>query len=118
MLPVENRLRKTKEFQVVYRAGKVVRGKYLTARYLKNNCHKKTRFGFTPARKIKNMVLKNKTKRRLRALCRKYHDYFLNHCDVVVNIHRDAVNASYQELESDFLKIFQKARLISKGKIN
>ncbi|NPV29388.1 MAG: ribonuclease P protein component [Firmicutes bacterium] len=111
MLPAERRLRTPGEFQLVYQTGKIVRGKYLTIRYLRRKEDGKTRFGFAPAR-VGSAVLRNRLKRRLRELCRKYRDCFRDQYDVVVNIHRAAASAPYEELEADFLKIFSRARLI------
>lgn len=112
MLPTERRLRAPREFQLVYQTGKTVKGRYLTIRYLKRKRDGKTRFGFTPARRVESAVLRNRLKRRLRELCRKYQDCFRDQYDVVVKIHRAAAGAPYEELEADFLKSFKQARLI------
>jgi ribonuclease P protein component len=60
------------------------------------------------------VVLRNRIKRRLRELCRRYSHCFVDQCDVVVNIHRTAAGIPYQELEADFLKTFSRAKLIKR----
>lgn len=112
MLPLHFRLRTRREFTNVYIKGKVVRGKYLTIRFLKKGDNKKTRFGFAPARKIGKAVLKNEVKRRVREICRYYVDFFQDGYDIVINIKQDVVSTPYEELKGDFLDICRRARLL------
>jgi ribonuclease P protein component len=71
MLSKENRLTKEKEFENVFKKGKVLKEKNLVLKFVKNDL-KKNRFGFIVSQKVsKKAVVRNKVKRRLRQIMRK-----------------------------------------------
>jgi len=76
--------------------------------YWLNNCEEK-RFGFTVSRKIGNAVIRNKVKRRLGELVRKYYDRFEDGTWYVFNAKRRTAIASFLELDADFELFFQGA---------
>lgn len=66
MLPKQNRLKKKKDFERVFKKGQGAREDFLFLKFTKNNL-KVSRFGFVVSQKIsKKATLRNKTKRRLR----------------------------------------------------
>ncbi|MGD0622500.1 MAG: ribonuclease P protein component [Thermacetogeniaceae bacterium] len=108
MLTREHRLKK---FQNVYQEGRKVRGRYLALQYIKKP-DGVTRFGFAVARKIKTKVEKNRLKRQLRNICRTHMKENKDGLDIVVNIFSVAAEASYGELERDFLMTSRRAGLL------
>lgn len=111
MLRKERRLRSAGDFKKVYLEGRRVRGRFLTLRYKKGR-EEITRFGLAPAGKIKSAVMRNRVKRRIREICRAHQDGVKQNYDIVINISSAAVNASYRELEKDFLYIMRRAGLL------
>jgi len=68
MLPLTNRLKKTTEISKVFKEGRFFKEGFLILKTAKNNLNK-SRFGFIVSQKIsKKAVLRNKIKRRLRAI--------------------------------------------------
>ncbi len=112
MLKEAQRLRSSKEFRKVYLEGRGVRGRFLILRFKKGE-GKKTRFGLAPARKIKNAVMRNRLKRRMREICRAHQDVIKGNYDIVINISSNATNASYGELVKDFLYVMGRAGLLA-----
>jgi len=70
MLPSENRLKKKKDFEHVFKQGRGLKDGFLSLRFVKNNLNL-TRFGFMVGQKVsRKAVVRNKVKRRLRELSR------------------------------------------------
>jgi len=111
MLKEAQRLRSNGDFKKVYLQGKGVRGQFLVLRFIKSD-RKETRFGLAPARKIKNAVLRNRLKRRMREICRAHQNIIKKNYDIVINISSAAVDAQFEQLESDFLYVMGKAGLL------
>ncbi len=88
-----------------------MRGRYLALQYIKKP-DGVTRFGFAVARKIKTKVEKNRLKRQLRHICRTHLEKNRDGLDIVVNIFSVAAEASYEELERDYLVTSRRAGLI------
>lgn len=74
----------------------------------KNNVHK---FGFTATKKIGNAVVRNRAKRRLRALFREYSS-LLNDGSYVFVAKTSLYESTYEKLKSDFEKILIKSKAI------
>ncbi|MGB9792719.1 MAG: ribonuclease P protein component [Thermacetogeniaceae bacterium] len=111
MLSPERRISSAEDFKRVYAEGKGIRGRFLTLRFAEGR-GEKTRFGLAPARKIKSAVLRNRAKRRLREICRAYLDEIKDSFDVVINIKKEAVDASFEDLKKDFLSVMRRAGLL------
>lgn len=70
MLPKINRLTKKRDFDLVFRMGKSDKSGFLAVRVLENNLPQ-SRFGFVVGKRIsRKATIRNKIKRRLRALIR------------------------------------------------
>lgn len=66
MLAKQYRLKRRSEFNFVYKKGTHVSSKYFVLLFAKNR-YKKPRIGFIVSKKIGNAVVRNKTKRKMRA---------------------------------------------------
>lgn len=70
MLPKENRLKKKKDFENVFKRGKGVKENFLFFKWTNNNL-KESRFGFVVGKKFsKKAVVRNRIKRRIREVVR------------------------------------------------
>lgn len=78
MLPETNRLKKKKDFERVFKEGRGARGKFMHMKVVSNNFGI-SRFGIVVSKKIsKRAVIRNKIKRRVRAVIRKNIDKIKN----------------------------------------
>jgi ribonuclease P protein component len=108
MLPQENRLKKKKDFEKVFKMGKGYREDFLFLKTTKNNL-KESRFGFIVSKKISNKaVIRNKIKRRLRAIIQKKIPRMKKGMDIVIVTLPGIEDKSFQEIEKNVNKIFAK----------
>jgi len=84
MLPKENRLKKKKDFEKLFKEGKSFKEKFLILRINKNDLDN-NRFGFIVSKKIsKKAVVRNKIKRQLREIVRKDINNYQKGFDVAI----------------------------------
>lgn len=101
MLKQENRLRKKRDFEEVFKKGKTKTGKNLFLKARKNKL-KTNRFGWVVSLKVsKKAVVRNKIKRQLRAIVKKNFSNLKQGLDIVVVARPEIVNKNYQEIEND-----------------
>ena len=110
MLKKENRLKKNRHFNYIYKKGEKFFEKHL------NLCILKTKFkpfkvGFSVSNKIGKSTVRNKVKRRLREIVR------LNFSSIkgthnLVFIAKDGIEKlNYKELENELINLLKKANL-------
>ncbi len=73
----------------------------------------KAKVGFTATKKIGNAVIRNRAKRRLRALFVKYSPKLKHHSFVFV-AKLATVQVSSQQLEKDFVKVLSRLKSMEK----
>jgi YidC/Oxa1 family membrane protein insertase len=118
MLPKENRLKKEKEFEAVFKGGRTIRGKSVFLRYLINGTNK-TRIGFIVSKKISKLsVERNKVKRRMRDIVRLRKDSLKEGLSIVVVSLPSIKAMEYREMKEDLEKILSKEELIKKTTVN
>ncbi|MDF1536417.1 MAG: ribonuclease P protein component [bacterium] len=108
--PREARIRSRAEYLKVQNTGRRARGRYLLLLSVDNDLPI-TRFGITVSRKTGNAVTRNRVKRRLREIQRQNRGRFVPGKDLVAIATRQAPQASYSELEGEFLKLATSAGL-------
>lgn len=115
MLKKEWRIRSNKDFRRIYRTGKAVPGKYLVV-FKRENGIAITRFGFSISKKIGNAVVRNRRKRLLREISRKYEGSIKRGFDIIV-VARVSVDKdlSFRELERDYVRLLKKGGLLEKS---
>lgn len=73
-------------------------------------------FGITASKKIGNAVKRNRAKRRLRGLYRKYRSKIRSGYDIVAVARSRTVYAPYDRLEASFLRIAAKLGILEEEK--
>ena len=100
-------------FQRLYRKGN--RSAMPTiARYSRPNGRAYNRLGLTTGAKLGHAVVRNKLRRRLRAIYRIHEAELKSGYDIVIVCRAASVGASYQRLERDFLRVMRKNDLMRK----
>jgi ribonuclease P protein component len=124
MIPKQYRLKHDKDFEVLFKEGRFIRGEYVSAKvwridtevYPRRNYTKDTlRIGFVVSKKVeKRAVGRNKIKRRMREAVRvsmKEQEWKRGYL-VSFMAGPQPVHASYQDIEQDVLNIARCAKLI------
>jgi len=99
-------LKQHKEFQYVYNKGKNAHSSSVVLFYLQANGVK--RVGFTATKKVGNAVIRNRSKRRFRALFSEYSP-LLNDGTYIFVAKVALQETSYLSLKNDFKKVLAKA---------
>ena len=116
MLPKENRLKKKKDFERVFKEGRGFQEDFFFLKIVKNNL-KISRFGIIVSQKVaKKAVVRNKLKRRLREILRKNLPIIKKGIDGVLIAQPGLEEKSFGELEEMIINIFQKANCLIKPK--
>ena len=97
-------LKKTKDFQNVYRRGKSYANRYLVM-YVLSNQTEENRLGISVSKKVGNSVIRHHLTRLIRESYRLHEDMFNNGLDIVVIARSTARDISYHETESALLHL-------------
>lgn len=97
-------LKKTYEFQNVYRNGKSYANKYLVMYVLENNLEK-NRLGISVSKKVGNSVVRHRVMRLVRESYRLHENIFNSGLDIVVVARNSASDIGYAEVESALLHL-------------
>jgi len=112
MLSGDNRLKKKKDFEHVFKKGKGFKEGFLFVKLVKNNL-KTTRFGFVVGYKVsKKAVLRNKVKRRLREAIKAELPKIRKGLDVVLVADKGFETKDHKETEAVVARLFKKAKII------
>ena len=112
MLPKEYRLVRDKDFAKVARYGQKAYSPELNLKWIKNN-QSYSRWGIIVSLKVdKKAVVRNKIKRRLRAILRENIDFLVPGWDVIVIIKDQIKELDYPQIKNIFLEVLYKNNLI------
>ena len=110
-----NIIKESKEFDKIIHTGNLLKSKYYILYHLDNNDNK-YHFGISVGKKISNKaVIRNKLKRKLRSIIDNNKNLYQKNKDYIIIMKRSCLEASYEELENDFIYIIKK---IKRGDIN
>lgn len=99
-----NSIRKTTQFQKIYRQGKSYANKYLVMYVLENNVDE-IRLGISVSKRVGNSVVRHRITRLIRESYRLHKGLFSSGLDIVVIARASARDKSFQEIESAFLHL-------------
>lgn len=113
-------LKKDKEFQIIYNAGRKTFGLYSLIFFKKNELGY-PRFGFVVSKKTGNAVCRNRLKRLFREYCRLNELKIKDGFDIIIVGKRVAgekyKTLSFEEMNRDLDSIFRKSRLLKWKKL-
>ena len=97
------RIRKKKEFLLLYKKGKRYRGKFFTLIYSSND-QKFSRMAVVVSKKVGNAVSRNKTKRWIRTLYRTNKGFLQNPYDLVFIAKKEISEATWSRLQTEYVQ--------------
>jgi len=104
------RLLKRGEFRLTYESGRKLHGPLFTA-FVREGTSDGTRVGLTVTRKVGMSVERNRCRRLLREAFRRNQALSTGApFDIVINVKREMVSASYSDVESELQKLLAKVR--------
>ena len=111
MLPKENRLKKKKDFERVFKEGQGFKEDFLFLKVVKNNL-KINRFGFLVGKNFsKKATLRNKIRKRLSEIIRLKMGKIKKNFDAILIIAPGLETKDFWEVEESINKLFLKAKL-------
>ncbi|MEF8846972.1 MAG: ribonuclease P protein component [Candidatus Paceibacterota bacterium] len=119
MLPKDNRLKKEKDFERVFKKGKSYNQTFLFLKVLKRDNNQESRFGFVVSTKVsKKAVVRNKLKRQLREIIREKLPEIKSDYDAVTVVQPGIETQSFHQLKQNLLQLLKEANLIKDESIN
>lgn len=109
MLKQANRLKDRADFMVVRQAGRRWRSDLMTLNVYFRQADAPARFGFVVSKEVGKAVVRNRLKRRLRAIIGGWLAQLARGYDVVIVARPRAAEASYAELQSALLDLLRRA---------
>src|SRR5262245_57830914 len=103
-----DRILKRDDFRRVYEKGRKLQARYFSAFVLANSLGR-SRIGITPTRKFGNSVERNRARRLIREAFRRNKVIAPAGMDLVINVKRALNEASYRDLEGDFVALLKMA---------
>lgn len=113
MLPKQNRLNKKSDLEKVFKEGRSFKNSTFVLRFTKNNLKNPARFGIIVSGKVsKKAVIRNKIKRRIRAVIRELLVKIKPGTWVVLIAQDLAAQKSFQEIKEQLINLFYKAKIL------
>ena len=111
--PKSRRLTQSAEFAQVKKNGRVYRGRSVLLSILRANRATRFRAGFITSRALGSAVARNRVRRRLREIVRKHQREIVDGTWFVTIARANAVGATYQELEVEWLRLAKRASILA-----
>src|SRR5229473_5357141 len=111
--PKRRRLTRPAEFEHVKKNGRVHRGRLLVISVVPTNDADPFRAGFITSRALGSAVARNHVRRRLREIVRKHQREIVDGTWIVTIARANAVGATYQELEVEWLRLAKRASILA-----
>ncbi|NJP41689.1 ribonuclease P protein component [Oscillospiraceae bacterium HV4-5-C5C] len=100
-----------RDFALVYRRGKVYKGRYIILHVFFHPRSSQNRFGFTCSHKYRTAVSRNRMKRLLREACRSYIPAMTDGFDLILTAKYRQPLPEYHKLNQDLGLLLQQAGL-------
>lgn len=106
----ENRLKKRKQFKWTFRNGKSVHSKNIVLIYTvtKGNGYK---VGFSVTKKVGKAVVRNHTKRQMRAVVTKLQDNIISQHTIIFVAKPSIMNEKFDDISQEILSLLKMAKL-------
>ncbi len=114
--PVATRIRQGREFALVRTDGRTAQGKYLRLSIASEPSGGSSRFGFITSRRVGGAVERNRTRRRLREICRLNRPEIAPGWLVLTVAKSAAAKASYAELREEWLLLARRLSILPRSK--
>ncbi|MEA1961539.1 MAG: ribonuclease P protein component [Bacillota bacterium] len=111
MLNKKYRINKKYDYDYIFKNGKRVSGKYIIV-FIKTNELQHSRFGIVCSKKVGNAVIRNRSKRLMRAILHHNMDVFVKNYNMVIVCRVSIKDAQYKQVEDDFLSVVRRARIL------
>ena len=113
MPPIKHRLDR-KSFNILFKSGKKLSFPFFVLIYRRENIIKReSKFGFVISSKIsKKAVVRNKLKRRTKAVILELLKNFLAPCRIIFIFKKECLALSFKELEAEIISAFKKIGII------
>lgn len=113
-MPAFNSLRTKKEFDLVYKKGKIINGIFFSLRFFEDKTRlRELRVGIILGLNIsKKAVLRNKKRRQIREVIRRNQDKIRKGYWLVILAKGKILETEYQDLEKEFLGLCGKAGIL------
>lgn len=108
------RVKKNIEFNSIIKNGKFYKNRFYII-YIYNNNLNYSRFGISASTKLGNAVLRNKLKRKMRAIVDSNKKYYQNNLDYIIIMRKACIESDFQNMNSNFIDLIQ---IINKGDNN
>lgn len=110
-----HRLRKNKEFQLVFKRGRSYANRHLVLYCLPQEASAEFRVGFSVSKKIGNAVIRNQVKRFLKESLRTEKDHLIVGFDVVLIARSGIEDLDFFEVRKQLIQLLRKASCINKN---
>jgi ribonuclease P protein component len=113
MLAKENRIKKKKDFDKLFKKAKSIKTNNFILKILSNSL-KKNRFGFIISQKVaKKAVKRNKIRRNLAVVAKKITNKIKSGTDIVVIALCGIIEKKQDEIEAEIKKVLEKNKIIN-----
>ena len=104
-------LKKTKDFQNVYRRGKSYANRYLVM-YVLSNQTEGNRLGISVSKKVGNSIIRHRVTRVIREIMRLHWEDVHQGYDIVIVARKSARESEYKKFESAILHLLKQHHLL------
>ena len=110
------RIKRNKEFQEIFNAGKSFANRQLVIYYIKKPNQTHFRVGLSVGKKLGNAVMRNQIKRYLRESFISLEDSIVSDLDLIIIARNPTVNMNYHEIKKSLTHLLHKERLFKSKK--
>ncbi|MBU7594126.1 ribonuclease P protein component [Metabacillus halosaccharovorans] len=108
------RIKKNKDFQVVFKKGKSVANRQFVLYILQKTEEKEFRIGLSVSKKIGNAVTRNKVKRLIRQVFLEEKNRISSGKEFIIIARKPAADMNYHEVKGSLNHLFRKAKIYQK----
>lgn len=100
-------IRKNLDYQKIIQAKQTIKNKFFVIHY-QNNTYNYSRYGISVGKKIGNAVVRNKYKRKLKAILSKNN--INSSIDYVIIVRKEVLKLSFKEIEKEILQLIKEIK--------